>query len=172
MSGEAAVTLQATETIASWHLRPVLQRHKAPCSALTVDVEDYFQVEAFFENIDRESWNNLECRVERNIDIILELLSQTNSRATFFTLGWIAKRYPAMIRTIVAQGHELASHGFDHQRADQQTPTEFSSDIVRAKSTLEDIGGTEVKGYRGPQLLNSQKQSMGARANCESRVRI
>jgi polysaccharide deacetylase family protein (PEP-CTERM system associated) len=150
MSGETAQTLQADKTIASWHLRPLFQQREARCSALTVDVEDYFQVEAFFDNIDRESWDSLECRVERNIDIILQLLAQTNSRATFFTLGWIAKRYPAMIRSIVAQGHELASHGSDHRRADQQTRAEFSLDIARAKSTLEDIGGAEVKGYRAP----------------------
>jgi polysaccharide deacetylase family protein (PEP-CTERM system associated) len=145
-----AASHNADETVANWHRRLVKEPRRVRTSALSIDVEDYFQVEAFFDTIDRGSWDSLACRVERNVDTILRILAETNSRATFFTLGWIAKRYPTMIRAIVAQGHELASHGTDHQRADQQTCASFSMDIATAKSTLEDIGGVEVKGYRAP----------------------
>jgi polysaccharide deacetylase family protein (PEP-CTERM system associated) len=119
-------------------------------NALTVDVEDYFQVSAFAPHIDRARWTGMECRVERNIDRILALLADANSRATFFTLGWIAERYPALIQRIAACGHEVASHGYGHERASGQTPREFCADIVLAKAILEDISGGEVRGYRAP----------------------
>lgn len=119
-------------------------------NALTVDVEDYFQVSAFAASIARETWDQLPCRVERNIALILEIFSEHKVRATFFTLGWIAERYPSMVRSIVAQGHELASHGYAHRRATDQNREEFLQDIVRAKRLLEDIGGVDVKGYRAP----------------------
>ena len=86
-------------------------------NALTVDVEDYFQVSAFAAHIARDTWESLPCRVERNIDRILQLLADVQVRATFFTLGWIAERYPALVRRIVDHGHELASHGYGHERA-------------------------------------------------------
>lgn len=121
-----------------------------PANALTIDVEDYFQVSAFAPHIPRDQWEQKECRVERNVARILEMLAAQNTRATFFTLGWIAERYPAMVREIVDQGHELASHGFGHQRASDQSPDTFFDDIHRAKGLLEDIGGCEVKGYRAP----------------------
>lgn len=126
------------------------QRPLALTNALTVDVEDYFQVSAFAPYIRREDWNGLECRVERNIDRILALLAEKNVRATFFTLGWIAERYPQLVRRIVAAGHELASHGYGHLRASDQSRDEFLDDIRRAKSLLEDIGGQPVLGYRAP----------------------
>src|SRR4051794_31030949 len=110
-------------------------------NAMTVDVEDYFQVSAFAPYIDRESWDRLPCRVERNIDRILALFEQQNVQATFFTLGWIAERYPAMIRRIIAGGHELASHGYGHLRASDQTESEFRQDVSSSKAILEDIGG-------------------------------
>ena len=84
---------------------------------MTIDVEDYFQVSAFAHHIVREEWPSRECRIERNIDVILQLLSDNNVRATFFTLGWIAERYPTLVRRIVHEGHELASHGYGHERA-------------------------------------------------------
>ncbi|MCU6434116.1 DUF3473 domain-containing protein [Undibacterium sp. Jales W-56] len=119
-------------------------------NAMTIDVEDYFQVSAFAPHISRDSWTSLPCRVERNIDCILALLSTSQVKATFFTLGWIAERYPALVRRIVAEGHELASHGYGHLRASDQTPGEFLEDISSSKKILEDLGGQAVLGYRAP----------------------
>jgi polysaccharide deacetylase family protein (PEP-CTERM system associated) len=135
--------------IAEWRKRPAIAA-KGDANALTVDVEDYFQVEAFFGVIDRASWPSRECRIERNVDRILSLFADANARATFFTLAWIAERYPQMVRRIVEAGHELASHGCEHRRADSQSPAEFRADVTRAKTLLEDIGGCAVKGYRAP----------------------
>nr|WP_316639044.1 XrtA system polysaccharide deacetylase [uncultured Roseateles sp.] len=119
-------------------------------NALTIDVEDYFQVSAFAPYIARSDWDGRECRVEHNVHRILELLGQHRTQATFFTLGWIAERYPNLVRAIVAQGHELASHGYGHERASDLSEAAFSSDIQRAKKLLEDLSGSEVKGYRAP----------------------
>jgi polysaccharide deacetylase family protein (PEP-CTERM system associated) len=119
-------------------------------NAMTVDVEDYFQVSAFAAHIPRESWESIPCRVERNIDRILTLLDERQAKATFFTLGWIAERYPAMVNRIVSNGHELASHGWAHQRVSDQKPQEFLDDIVRSKALLEDISGQKILGYRAP----------------------
>lgn len=119
-------------------------------NALTVDVEDYFQVSAFAPHIDRADWDNRECRVERNIARILDLFDRHDAKATFFTLGWIAERYPGVVRDIVAAGHELASHGYGHQRANQLSPEAFYDDIASAKQILESLSGLEVKGYRAP----------------------
>lgn len=121
-----------------------------PVNALTIDVEDYFQVSAFAPHIERSEWNTSECRVVRNVERILELLAVRQTKATFFTLGWIAERYPALVRQIVAQGHELASHGYGHQRASDLSEAAFFADISRAKFILEDLGGMEIKGYRAP----------------------
>ena len=119
-------------------------------NALTIDVEDYFQVSAFAPHIPRSEWPTRECRVERNVDRILAMLDQHGTQATFFTLGWVAERYPALVRRIVAEGHELASHGYGHERACDQTETAFFADINLAKLILEDLAGQEVKGYRAP----------------------
>ncbi len=119
-------------------------------NAMTIDVEDYFQVSAFAPYISRATWHNQPCRVERNVDAILAMLDDRGVHATFFTLGWLAERYPDLIRRIVAQGHELASHGYDHYRATEQSRAEFLEDVTRTKHLLEDIGGVEVKGYRAP----------------------
>ena len=119
-------------------------------NALTIDVEDYFQVSAFAPYIRRQDWDARECRVERNVGRILELLAERDIKATFFTLGWIAERYPQLVRNIVAGGHELASHGYGHDRASDLSPDAFSQDIQRAKALLEDLGGTPVIGYRAP----------------------
>ena len=120
------------------------------CNAMTIDVEDYFQVSAFASTIPREQWGSLPCRVERNIDIALALLDEGNAHATFFTLGWIAERYPAVVRRIVDNGHELASHGYGHQRVSELSRNEFNEDISRAKKILEDLSGSPVIGYRAP----------------------
>ena len=121
-----------------------------PANALTIDVEDYFQVSALAPYIKRSEWNSRECRVNGNVERILAMLAERKTKATFFTLGWIAERYPAIVRRIVAEGHELASHGYGHMRASEQTEQAFFSDIHRAKCILEDLGGIEVKGYRAP----------------------
>ena len=119
-------------------------------NALTIDVEDYFQVSAFAPHIARSEWNTRECRVERNINRILEMLALNDTKATFFTLGWIAERYPQLIRKIVQEGHELASHGYGHERASDQSEEAFYSDIHLAKIVLEDLSDGEVNGYRAP----------------------
>lgn len=119
-------------------------------NAMTCDVEDYFQVSAFAPYIDRASWPTRECRVEANMERILALYERHGVRATFFTLGWIAERYPAMVRRIVEAGHELASHGYSHLRASDQSREEFDNDIRSSKALLEDIGGQAVVGYRAP----------------------
>jgi polysaccharide deacetylase family protein (PEP-CTERM system associated) len=119
-------------------------------NAMTIDVEDYFQVSAFAPYIARDSWPDRECRVEANIDRILAILEAGNVHATFFTLGWIAERYPAMVKRIVAGGHELASHGYGHLRASDQDRAAFMQDISSSKAILEDLGGQAVLGYRAP----------------------
>jgi polysaccharide deacetylase family protein (PEP-CTERM system associated) len=119
-------------------------------NALTVDVEDYFQVQAFAAAIPRSAWEGLPRRVEANTDRLLDLFARAGVRATFFTLGWVAERHPALIRRIVADGHELASHGHWHDRVDGQRPEAFRDDVARAKAVLENAGGVAVAGYRAP----------------------
>ncbi|MBT9500998.1 MAG: DUF3473 domain-containing protein [Burkholderiaceae bacterium] len=119
-------------------------------NALTIDVEDYFQVSAFAPYIARSDWEQRECRVEHNVHRILGLLRQHQVKATFFTLGWIAERYPNLVRSVVAEGHELASHGYGHERASDLSQAAFSDDITRSKALLEDLSGSAVTGYRAP----------------------
>jgi polysaccharide deacetylase family protein (PEP-CTERM system associated) len=126
-------------------------------NAMTIDVEDYFQVSAFAPYIAREGWEQRECRVERNMDLILGMLAQRGIRATFFTLGWLAQRYPQVVRAIVAGGHELASHGYGHERASDLDRDAFRQDLVRAKALLEDTGGVPVLGYRAPSFSIGQR---------------
>lgn len=125
-------------------------------NALTIDVEDYFQVSAFADKIKRSDWETLPCRVERNVDLILGLLDEAGAKATFFVLGWIAERYPDVVRHIAAQGHEVASHGYGHRRVTEQNPDEFFADISRAKHILESITGQQVSGYRAPSFSISK----------------
>lgn len=117
-------------------------------NAMTVDVEDYFQVQAFAHCIDRSDWRSFPSRVESNTNRILDQFGAAGVKATFFTLGWVAQRFPALVRRIVDDGHELASHGWDHTRVDRQDPETFRSDIRRTRAVLEDIGGAKVTGYR------------------------
>lgn len=119
-------------------------------NALTIDVEDYFQVSAFAPYIRRDEWDARECRVERNVHRILDMLSRHGTKATFFTLGWIAERYPQLVRRIVDEGHELASHGYGHERASDLSEAAFLDDVQRAKAILEDLSGAAVLGYRAP----------------------
>nr|WP_260293843.1 XrtA system polysaccharide deacetylase [Sedimenticola hydrogenitrophicus] len=117
---------------------------------MTIDVEDYFHVSAFEHHFDRFRWDEQECRLERNMGIILELLAHHRIEATFFTLGWVAERYPGLIRALVDAGHELACHSYWHRRASNQNRTEFMEEIIDTKKLLEDIGGIAVLGYRAP----------------------
>jgi len=119
-------------------------------NAMTVDVEDYFQVAAFENCIRREDWQRWPVRVEANTRRILELFESRGVHATFFTLGWVAERCPALVRDIAASGHEIASHGFGHERLTQINRGQFREGIVRTKQLLEDISGTPVHGYRAP----------------------
>lgn len=123
---------------------------RVPSNALSIDVEDYFHVSALAQHFPRSSWDSVPCRVERNVDRILAMLHEYGAKATFFTLGWVAERYPRLVRLIVMEGHELASHGYAHERASEQTREAFSADVQLAKAVLEDIAGVEVKGYRAP----------------------
>ena len=115
---------------------------------MTVDVEDYFQVSAFEGVIKREQWEQIPCRVEQNTQRILDLFNNAGIKATFFTLGWVAERYPQLIKRIINEGHELASHGYSHVRVTQQQPEEFREDVIKTKRLLEDLSGVEVRGYR------------------------
>jgi polysaccharide deacetylase family protein (PEP-CTERM system associated) len=117
-------------------------------NAMTCDVEDYFQVQAFAGHIARDSWDAMAPRVERNTGRVLDLFARHGVHATFFTLGWVAERYKGLIRRIVAEGHELASHGMEHRPVYSQSPDEFRADIRRTKAMLEDAGGVAVTGYR------------------------
>lgn len=118
--------------------------------ALSFDVEEHFQVSAFWSEERRSKWDTYESRVERNTEKILDLLSQRGVHATFFVLGWLAKRHRALVRTIVDQGHELASHGYGHELITNQQPDQFRDDVRKSKRLLEDIAGVPVYGYRAP----------------------
>ena len=123
----------------------------APISnAMTVDVEDYFQVQAFAGVIARDSWHGFAPRVEANVERILEQFDRAGATGTFFTLGWIAERHPAVVHRIVAAGHELANHGYGHMPVHALDHAAFRADITRAKKLLEDTGGVAVRGYRAP----------------------
>ena len=119
-------------------------------NAMTVDVEDYFQVSAFEGVVDKKDWNNISLRVGDNTHRLLDLFAENNVKSTFFTLGWVAKRCPDVIKRIVDEGHELASHGLEHQRATTMSRDAFKKDIIDSKSILEDTGGVAMKGYRAP----------------------
>lgn len=117
-------------------------------NALTIDVEDYFQVAALAEAVDRKDWSSMEYRVEKNTDQLLEMLEQKDLRATFFTLGWVAERSPELVRRIQKAGHEVASHGYSHQLVYSQTPEVFREETRKSKAILEDITGQPITGYR------------------------
>ena len=119
--------------------------------ALTVDVEDYFHVAAFDKQIKRDDWGRkYPSRVEHNIGQLLEIFSQYNVKATFFVLGWVANTCPSLVRRIVENGHELASHGYFHQKVTTQSRTSFRDDVYRSKALLEDLSGVALRGYRAP----------------------
>ena len=126
-------------------------------NALSVDVEDWFQVGAFEHVIARESWDRLPARVERNADAVLDLFARGEVTGTFFTLGWVAHRYPALIRRILEAGHEIASHGWDHRRVFTMDAEIFRLDLERAAKAIEDACGEAPKGYRAPSFSIDQR---------------
>jgi polysaccharide deacetylase family protein (PEP-CTERM system associated) len=126
-------------------------------NALSVDVEDWFQVGAFETVIDRDSWETRERRVERNTDAVLTLFDEAGVKATFFTLGWVAARHPALIRRIAEAGHEIASHGWDHKRVFTLSEAEFRDDLIRARAEIEDASGQKLWGYRAPSFSIDQR---------------
>lgn len=117
-------------------------------NAMTIDVEDYFQVAALASAVGRCNWDSFESRVEQNTDRLLRLFDDAEVSATFFVLGWVADRYPSVVRRIFDAGHEVGSHGYSHELVYRQTPEEFREETHRAKAILEDITGFEVHGYR------------------------
>jgi polysaccharide deacetylase family protein (PEP-CTERM system associated) len=140
----------------------MLQEHgryasASPCNAMTVDVEEYFQVAAFEGRIQRDAWERYPSRVALNTGRVLDAFAEHDVRATFFVLGWVAEREPGLVRRIIDGGHELASHGYDHTRATMLDRAAFTADVTRTKKTLEDLSGRPVRGYRAPSY------SIGAR---------
>ena len=149
--------MDGSATIPSLRMAARDQAAGAVVNAMTVDVEDYYQVHAFAGQVRRQDWEKFESRVERNTDAVLALFGDAGVRATFFTLGWVAERHPALIRRIVQAGHELASHGYAHVRADSQDSNAFREDVRRTKGILEDAGGQPVIGYRAASFSISRR---------------
>lgn len=129
----------------------------AVINAMSVDIEEYFQVGAFEHTIDPANWDRIASRVEHNTDACIALFGQAGVKATFFTLGWVAERHPALIRRIVEAGHEVASHGYAHGRVHDMDAAGFRDDLRRTRKILEDASGTAIRGYRAPSF------SIGAR---------
>jgi polysaccharide deacetylase family protein (PEP-CTERM system associated) len=123
---------------------------REPAFAMSVDVEDYFQVQAFAGLVRRAEWDRWPCRVEANVDRILQIMDDARAHGTFFTLGWVAKRYPALIRRIADGGHEIGSHGMSHRMVTELTPAEMLDEARDSRRMLEDLSGTRVEGYRAP----------------------
>jgi polysaccharide deacetylase family protein (PEP-CTERM system associated) len=119
-------------------------------NAMTVDVEDYFHVSAFDRIVSRDRWDGFDSRVVKNTNSLLEIFDQSRVHATFFVLGWVADRFPALVRQIAASGHEIASHGYHHQLLYLLTPQQFREDVRSAKAAIENAAGVRVLGYRAP----------------------
>jgi polysaccharide deacetylase family protein (PEP-CTERM system associated) len=140
----------------AWHV-PDAPEGNPIANAMTVDVEDYFHVSAFAGVIDRADWGSYESRIESNTRTVLDVFAACGLHATFFMLGWVAERYPELVREIIAAGHEVGSHGCAHDRVTALTPKAFREDVRRSRKLLEDIGGALVTGYRAPSFsVNGQ----------------
>ncbi len=140
-------------------------------NGLSVDVEDWFQVGAFERVIDRADWDSLDLRVERNVDAILGLFDEAGVHGTFFTLGWVAQRCPAMMRRIADAGHEIASHGWDHARVFTMDASTFAADLARAREVLEQTSGQAVTGYRAPSFSIDPRAAFAHRVLAEAGYR-
>jgi polysaccharide deacetylase family protein (PEP-CTERM system associated) len=136
-------------------------------NALSVDVEDWFHVGAFENVISRDNWRSLECRVERNTDALLQMFDDAGIKATFFSLGWVAERYPQLMRRVAEAGHELANHGSEHDRVFTLSPDQFAADIERARKAIEDASGSLVSGYRAPSFSIDQRTPWAHRVLAE-----
>lgn len=134
---------------------------------LTVDVEDYFHVSAFANAINRNAWDSFNCRVEHNTQRLLNLFETKQVKGTFFVLGWVAERYPALVKEIVSRGHEVASHGFSHQLVYEQTPDVFREETRRSKILLEDLAQTPIRGYRAASYSITKKSLWALDILCE-----
>lgn len=133
------------------------QARGAIVNGLSVDVEDWFQVGAFEDVIERDQWGGLADRVDRNVREILDLFDEVEAKATFFTLGWLAQRHGALLREVAARGHEIASHGWDHRRVFTMDHASFAEDIRKAREAIEDASGSRVSGYRAPSFSIDQR---------------
>ncbi len=138
------------ETVHQFDDRSSALRDRGLANAMSVDVEDYFQVSAFDAHISRSDWPSIPARLPQNVERILQIFDDHSVRATFFTLGWVCEHLPQVVRTIVAAGHELASHGHDHVRVGTLGQKAFERDIGDTRKRLEDVGGVAVVGYRAP----------------------
>jgi polysaccharide deacetylase family protein (PEP-CTERM system associated) len=128
-------------------------------NAMSVDVEDYFQVGAFENCIARDAWNQFPARVDHNTNRLLDLFDEKGIKSTFFTLAWVAERQPKLIRRIVERGHELASHGYAHDRVTSFERTSFAADLNKSRAILEDIGGVAIRGYRAPSFSIGERNA-------------
>lgn len=140
-------------------------------NALTIDVEDYFQIYAFSKSVRFKDWPLYECRVERNTNKILNILAEWGVRGTFFILGWVAEKYPQLVREIAEQGHEIASHGYSHELVRNQTPEEFRLDVAKTKEILENVTGREILGYRASTYSITKETSWALRILAEEGYR-
>jgi polysaccharide deacetylase family protein (PEP-CTERM system associated) len=149
------MTSQATQ----FRLKPLQaqRREGRVVNAMSVDVEDYFQVQALASQFPRDIWDAQPLRVEATPHRVLDLVAEQSVKATFFPLAWVAKRCPQLVRRIVEEGHELASHGTEHRRADEQNHEQFRADVSGSKKLLEDLGGVAVTGYRAPTFSIGEK---------------
>ena len=138
-------------------VKPQAGTAQAVTNGMSVDVEDWFQVGAFENVIDRDDWDGLALRVEDNVLRILDMFDEAEVKATFFTLGWVAQRHGPLMRRIVDAGHELASHGYDHARVFTFDRKEFGEDIAKAQKILEDASGAKITGYRAPSFSIDQR---------------
>ena len=136
---------------------PSAGRPEPVVNGLSVDVEAWFQVGAFEEVIERDRWSELEDRVDRNVNAILDLFDEAGASATFFTLGWVAQRHGSLLREVVARGHEVASHGWDHMRVHRMSREQFAEDLSRSRKAIEDAAGSAVTGYRAPSFSIDQR---------------
>lgn len=140
-------------------------------NALSVDVEDYFQVSAFSTTIHPSTWNQYDCRVERNTQVLLDLFERHHATATFFILGWIAMRYPGLVKEIARRGHEVASHGKAHATLDQMSPASFREEARTQKTLLEDLIQAPVLGYRAPSFSITRRTTWALQILCEEGYR-
>lgn len=157
MTADGSQTAPASDNPSTTAKRPPLRRDGKIVNAMSVDVEDYYQVQAFANVIGRSDWDKWESRVEANTERTLAMFADTGTKATFYTLGWVAERHGPLIRRIVQEGHELGSHGYSHVRVHEQTPEAFRADVRKTKRILEDAGGIPVKGYRAATFSIGQR---------------